>query len=100
MFTLQCGWMNFQPLLCLVERMSAVDCKHDIGSATKLYTTLYRRIMSACCRRDCNDGHCREEMMEKTLMRIKRTSGYECGRITLDLLNLFNLGLLLRVPNR
>ena len=27
-------------------------------------------------------------------MRIKRTSGYESGRITLDLLNLFSLGLL------
>ena len=33
-------------------------------------------------------------------MRIKRTSGYESGCIKLDLLNMFNLGLLLRVQNR
>ena len=33
-------------------------------------------------------------------MRIKLASGYEFGHITLNLLNLFNLDLLLRVPNR
>ena len=46
--------------------MSAGDGKYDIGTATKLFTTLYRRMMSARCRRDCNEGHCREEMMEET----------------------------------
>ena len=36
---------------------------------SKLCTTLYtgRRTMSARCRQDCNEGHCREEMMEETL---------------------------------
>ena len=54
--------------------MSAGDGKYDISTATKLCTTLYRRIMSARCRRDCNESHCRVEMMENTLrlMRIKR----------------------------
>ena len=33
------------------------------------------------------------------LMRIKRTSGYESGCITMNLLNWFNLDLLLSVPN-
>ena len=33
------------------------------------------------------------------LIRIKRTPGYESGCITMILLNLFNLDLLLRVPN-
>ena len=33
------------------------------------------------------------------VMRIKRTSGYESGCITMILLNLFNLDFLLRVPN-
>ena len=42
--------------------MSAGDGKYDIGTATKLCTTLYRRMMSALCRRDCNEGHCREEL--------------------------------------
>ena len=32
--------MNFQSLLCLVERMSAVDGKYVIGSATKLCTKI------------------------------------------------------------
>ena len=41
--------------------MIAGDCKYDIGTATKLCTTLYRRMMSARCRRDCNVEHCREE---------------------------------------
>ena len=35
----------------------------DIGTAAKLY----RRIISALCCRDCNEGHCREEMMDETL---------------------------------
>ena len=56
-----------QSLLCLVEHISAGDGKYDIGTATKLCTTVYRRIMSARCRRDCNEGHCREEMMEEKL---------------------------------
>ena len=47
--------------------MSAGDGKYDIGTATKLCTTLYRRKVSARCCRDCNEGHCREEMMEETL---------------------------------
>ena len=47
--------------------MSAGDGKCDVGTATKLCTTLYRRIMSARCHRDYNEGHCREEMMEETL---------------------------------
>ena len=48
--------------------MSAEDGKYDIGTATKLCTILYSRMMSARCRWDCNEGHCREEMMmEETL---------------------------------
>ena len=47
--------------------MSAGDCKYDIGTATKLCTTLYRIIMSARCRRYCNGGRGRVEMMEETL---------------------------------
>ena len=48
--------------------MSAGDGKYDnYGTATKLCTTLYRRMMSARCRRDCNECHCREEMLVETL---------------------------------
>ena len=47
--------------------MSAGDGKYDIGTVTKLCTTLYRIMMSAQCRQDCIEGHCREEMMEETL---------------------------------
>ena len=63
----RCGtWLYrfliFAPLLTL--EMASTD---DIGTAAKLYTTLYRRIMSALCCHDCSEGHCREEMMEETL---------------------------------
>ena len=47
--------------------MSAGDGKYVISTATKLCTTLHRRMMSTPCHRDCNEGHCREEMMEETL---------------------------------
>ena len=44
-----------------------LEIKYDIGTAAKQCTTLYRRIMSALCHRDCNEGHCREEMMNEKL---------------------------------
>ena len=47
--------------------MSAGDGKYDIGTAIKLCTTLYGKIMFAHCHLDCNEGPCREEMLEKTL---------------------------------
>ena len=47
--------------------MSAGDGKYDNGTATKLCTTLYRRMMSARCPQDCNECHCREEMIDEIL---------------------------------
>ena len=50
--------------------MIAGDGKYDIGTATKLCTTLYRRMISARCRRDCNRGHCRKEHQNRFPLKV------------------------------